>query len=344
MTTKEYIYKLSNLIAKKDNLDIKVYPYYFLGYYKSELFKKKMRLLGMNYKINELLIPWTNSAFVNDEEIHIFLSHCFTKKNIRNHELFIAELTHMIAHELGHVYQEQHEEKYSYAERLIFKLENFLIDSSLEFNKHYQEYHDNYLLEIDADLYGSIRAEKILKKLNMPKEVESLGKEKIASEIRKYNYDFEILLEEIINILRNDPEVVEANYSELLPIPLLYLKDDMKFETIENIMYINEEINNDITEVSKMIISSEIYLKELDIHSLSTEECNYLQKVLEEKKEEELKRLSYNEHLPKYPFINPEYIILLTESSLARIKRYDNYLKELEQVKEDTNVISKNRL
>ena len=55
----------------------------------------------------------------------------------------------MICHEIGHINQEQNLGKYTYEEQLIFKLENFLIESSLDFNKHYQKFHDNYYIEME---------------------------------------------------------------------------------------------------------------------------------------------------------------------------------------------------
>ena len=158
MKIKDYIYKTTDYLAQKDKLNIDIYPYYFLGYYNSDLFKRKMRIYRTKDKIREVLIPFTEDAFANTNEIHIFLGHCFTRKEfLKNRKHFTKDLTQMICHEIGHINQEQNLGKYTYEEQLIFKLENFLIESSLDFNKHYQKFHDNYYIEIDADLYGSLR-------------------------------------------------------------------------------------------------------------------------------------------------------------------------------------------
>ena len=57
MKTKEYIYKVTDMIAKKDRLDIDVFPYYFLGYYKSDLFKYKFRIHKI-YSKNLLILTY----------------------------------------------------------------------------------------------------------------------------------------------------------------------------------------------------------------------------------------------------------------------------------------------
>ena len=335
MNIKEYIYKLTEIVARDENLNVEIHPYYLLGYYNSKAFKEKMRIYKTKDKIREVTLPFREDAYAIGDEIHIFLGHCFTSKEFLFKEKhLIRDLTMMITHEIGHVKQEQNLDDYPYEEQLIFKMENILISISPDNGDHYRKNHDNYLLEIDADLFGSKKSYQIIKLLNVPtKDIENIKEFIHVSKIRKYNYDFEIIFEEIIRIIRENPDIIEENEYELFPLPLLYLREDLSFESLANIIHLNNEIKKDISGLSRKIITSEIYLTELDFKTLEDDEIEYLKDALEQRIEEEKKHIKNNSKLLSYKYLNKVYIKALIESSKCRINMYKEYLHKLEYTK-----------
>lgn len=252
-----------------------VFPLTFVEYYGDYIFNKKFRLTKMAVYS---AIPLIAGGFNNLEgNIVIFLNRIDKIEKIENK---IFKLAQVCYHEARHSIQQKFDD-YSY--------EGFLrdIDTFLSTKVSYILKHDKYYFEIDANLYGVIKAKEYLK--NRYPNLYEKYKDKI--EIRENQYRFDYMtydasdnVERTIQMLKT-MNTVNFNGSEerkirnVSPVLEVFLNDDASFKKISEIVQ-NDKFRKLDKRIIYAFLSSKSFLEQINMDQLSLDELEIINESL----------------------------------------------------------------
>ena len=329
---KDKIKKLINKVileeSKKDNIDVDINIFSIIEYYKSPIFKEKLKL-----NKNSIFKPLTCLGYKSSDNSLVLFTTPYSKmysiliQNDIKNENQLFNILSTTYHEYRHLLQSKKIYKnidLSIPNNLLEINNNisydefkYIIDN---FNMRYVYYndgksdyrlfHDFYSFEIDADCYSFEKTENYLKEndsYNNYKDIIHLHK--IYNNICKTLYDIQVSLTKFLYIL-SISNINVLPYENTI-IELLFEKDlkDNKFifRNINEILE-NEKFQNLDEKIKYSILSNNLLIKNIDIDRLNDEECHLYFKSLkytyelDEKRKRELSKYSLdsNKNICKY--------------------------------------------
>ena len=269
----EDIKKIINGIVNEEKVsgfDYDVAPLTIIEYYKNPILKKKMT-------INRAFEPLKAKGFydIKERDICIFINGT----NKVNFPKKLASIIKTTYHEIRHFqqYNEEMNDDYFSYEDFIKLYEIFLITQTSK--SDYKARHDEYFLEIDANVYGISKTKEYLEKHNLLTEENRIFIEEKSKEYQlDYDkYDIQLTLKKFHEICQNK----HIKNIDFWFFDIFYTNDLKKFKSINEIMS-----NPDIEKIDKRIIrdilSSEHFIKSVDFSTISEQEKNILMNALNE--------------------------------------------------------------
>lgn len=192
---------------------------------------------------------------MKDKNIIIILDYYTKKTNSKKYNSLI-ELIFTIYHEIQHLYQEKYpQNNYIY---FLMKIEKYIIINN---PKYYQTYHDNFLIEIDANLYGITKTIDYLKNYpNYYLRNEEYLEKKQSEYLKNFKYyDEQIVFEEFHKIIKKDYKKILNEFKILN----YFYKQNGEFQSLSDILE-NTKKYNIPSKITELIISSKSYTKEID--------------------------------------------------------------------------------
>ena len=333
-------------IEKKEKLTSKRiwHPISYVEYYNSDFFKQTIKLYSIRQRIKiatePLKLLGVNHSYedTNDEEIFIFLDKFTISKRIKKntpHQL--VDLLNTIHHEFRHSHQREKQASYNLFERLfISEIETYIMDKD---RSHYQNNHDEYLMEIDADLFSVKQTEEFLKKYPeiYDKEKNYMDGVKNFYQFEKINYDSDKIWEKFYQLYKVNTENTENN--EIINI--FINKNTKEYNSIRDICN-NKNISLLDEKTFCRILSSKSFLEQINIENLEETEIEILRRTIKYRLEEEEKAKRYNiKRINEDNYIKDTYLLNKILENKQRIQYLNNYLSELQL--RNTEIIINNR-
>lgn len=302
-----------------------IFPITRVEYYK-ECFKSK------NFKLYNISVPlMCNGFFAGDyksKEIVVFIKQRMAKNFVQ-----VLSTTY---HELRHLYQDTKVNAWSY-EGLIFSMEQLLK------SQNYKEYlynHDKYFFEIDANLYGTkmtIEYLEINDINNNSKELEHLKMYERIYTYDYFNFNFSSLFEKFIKFYRKKG-CSDLFFNFTIGV---FLNKDGTFKSMNDIM-----INPNFSSLDKRsvysIISSKIFLRELDFSTLNRDGQELIDEALKYQQILSSKRKLVNKRFFSEVIL---YQSISTQLSYLEIQMYklNDFLKGSLKEKIEDNIINRKK-
>ena len=300
-------------------------------YYKSDLFKKRLKLSKSINIISELTVPIKFGGFydIKNKNMVVIIKKLYEKLEIISPDS-IARFIKIYYHEIRHKIQTEKNINLTKYQDFFMNIEKIILSYD---NLFYRINHDYFLLEIDAENHALIKTEKYLKeKLNLyeqnKKYLDNLNKtaklnESLYNQTRifeKFNFIFQGKIKKYSKKYHNPLQKTEEEMhldNNLINVLELFYNQDGSFKSIEDI--INNTTNFD-KEIIYTILSSKSFLKSINPNELKEEEIKYLIEALENRNQEEIKRLEIIKKIPKEETSPLEYKIYDEKRALKKIK------------------------
>lgn len=255
------------------NLKNNILPLTFAEYYNNYALKGKHNLIK---KVINCAVPLIAGG-LNDLEgnIVIFVNHYNTIEKVENKIFSIANACY---HEIRHSFQKTFDS---------FSYEGFLrdVDISLYTIPDYILEHDNYSIEIGANLYGVKKAKEYLR-TKYP-DLYNNYKEEIDKQEKKYQldymtYDASYNIDRLIQMIKskNNKPKNEKKLTDISPVLEIFLNEDASFKTFNEIIQ-NDRFKNLDKKIIHCILSSESFLKQINMDQLSIEEMEIINESLQ---------------------------------------------------------------
>lgn len=348
---KDKKYKLKRKIdclKEKNNLDIRIIFGEIKQYCNEETLKKAFKLYQkVNYK---LTMPLTTYGWFNPKTKQIF---CILDKYknvplLRNCRLDFLIMT--AYHEVRHRFQEQVMLKQNTYESFLMQIEYGIKSSTIISGPDgfidYRIKHDRYMIEIDANNYSINKTIEYIKKYP---EVYSKFKEKLEKRQKNYKQDLELydpysMFEKINKLIKDNSKEV-LNKIQILNI---FYNEDGEFKSLTEILKEKDKVDYRIIE---LVLSSNAFLKQLDLNSLSTLQQEYmlnlLNKVysLEVDKQQKLQDSDTYDNLRDYLYNLKERLVSLSikreflKILNKKLEEFDNKNKK-EQIETIVNILT----
>lgn len=311
--------KLDNIIneiineeKQNYNIDFDFINTYVIEYYKDVILKNiknginlikendTINIINIRNEIKKEINIGITKAFYNQEKNIIVVFKDKHKKDNENDEIIDFLIT--IYHEIRHVFQEN---------KLNIPEENFIFD--IEFLAMYNnddvlktynnnaEFHKSFYFEIDSDIYAISKAKEYIEKNNIENFNKEIFEKKKNSIIHRYiSYNFDYFLETALNSIKNKNEIDVHNLSKtnIVDILQLFFNDKAMFKNLDKIIN-NERLLSIDVNITKLLLSSNLFLENLDINNLSDKSKFILNNILEEKIEEFNQKNHLNEDFYK---------------------------------------------
>lgn len=257
---------------KKNNTDTKKTLLTIAEYYKSDIFKKKLKLTQPRQSLRAILSPLINSGISYENEILVFIN----EKKINCTKYSLATLIFTTYHELRHDYQYKDVFPKNHLVAFLMGLEA-MYRTSIEGEINYRAEHNQYLVEIDANLQGIYNTEKYLQKYP---ELYKKNKNYIEDRKRKYktdknNYNPYKTFENFNSLMQKKSKEI----FECMPILHNFYNKNGTFKSFSEIL---SNKNNLEHEIIDFIITSNAFLKQVDYERLTELEKFKLVKILNE--------------------------------------------------------------
>lgn len=317
--------------------ELKVHPIYLHEYYKIDKVKARWKLVDFKERIaiikDSLETPGLN--FTRDNEIYIVLTILLKetiKKRINNsnpHQL--VELITTIYHEIGHSHQRIKKDNYSYFERMtITSIEEYVKNKN---EAHYGKNHDDYLSEIDADIYGITKSEQFLKRNNLfESEKEYIKELKTKHYLRKKNYNFDKIFEEFYRLYQkvvNHGGKIKNNLPLETFIDIFFEKDTANFKNIIDICR-NKNFDTLDKEMFCRVLTSRPFIEQLNFKELTRDEISFMIEIIKYIFEQEENKRRYNESIEKKNLLDGYMLQKVTNRNREKMKQLKYILDELE--------------
>ncbi len=344
---------VSKELEKYDNINVHIFPVTTLEYY-TKYIKKLIKF----YIDNEIHLdksdflelikePFSNTLAYN-QMFDVWIDSQITKftiftvifiKKIKKMNLPLINLLVNCYHEARHSIQLTFD-NYSYVKFLRY-IDGILIDNN---NTDYNKNHNSYSIEIGANLYGITKAEEFLK--NKYPDIYELEIETIKNYEKKYKLDY-MLFDATVQIDKalNIANEKQINLNDKIPIFSIFMSGDNSFKSIED-MIKNPDFEKLDKRIAYTFLSSNSYLKNVDIEKLSAEEQTILNEALQ---------YTYTIYNNQYKFIwkmfnnedvNFKFFIETAEGLIKKRKYIDekiklinnkNKIKQYELIKNNPN-------
>lgn len=330
--------------CEKHKREVKFFPLTIVEWYKSNIFKKQLITNNIKDNILERYKPFqavgiyfrtqkSLAVFFQRSEINSLLEYTrFTLEELILY--YIVAVFHELEHHYQYVsrYETRKSSKISFFD-FTYDIEYFVFGNN---HKHYHEHHDEYWLEIVANLYSVERACDFLRS-------KGLITKKIEKNLRKYknkylfasnNYDIHCFLHELHKIVKDSSKVDINNYWYLW---LLY-ENNGQFNSIDDIIYCADKLGID-EEVLKYFFSSKDFLESLDFNSLSKENKKVIISAIEHALEIEINRCKKNRNFLQNKQITLKQYLIASKKAFDKIIYFN---KKLEELRNTIDLISAN--
>ena len=246
-------------------------------YYKDSFKNKNLTLVK---KISSLTVPLTASGICNFKNSSIVIFVDSYKKIIVPNKKTL-NFIETCYHEIRHTIQPSLED-YSF-DKFACDIDHLI--ASFNYNT-YNNKHDSFYFEIDANLYGIYKAKEYL--INkLPDVYENII---IQKHLEMYCniyfnalilYDLSNSIEEASFLLKKHNFSKEEK-DEISPILNIFFNEDNSFKSIKEIIN-NNNFKNIDPRISSSFFSSKVFLDSIDLNSLDYYELDILREVLESK-------------------------------------------------------------
>lgn len=271
---------------KKWNIELDIFPFTFIEYYTSDIFKKRFKLSNALYNIT---LPFTSYG-INDMKGNsiIFLNQYnrYIKTEEKLFQLLVA-----CYHEYRHSIQEQYD-ICSY-EGFLYYMDEF-VRSKISID--YDLDHDKYSYEIGANLYSVGRAKEYM--INNYPDLYEKQKKEIEALEQQYIFDYMTfdpsdLIERVIKILKFNNKIQDNKFvskinkksgfsfikkidiNDVPAVLKIFLDDNFNFKPIKEIKRL-ADINSLDERIIYYFLSSNSFLESIDLEKLSDSELQLI--------------------------------------------------------------------
>jgi len=308
--------KIVNQIVSEEknkyNIDFDFINTYVIEYYKDVILKNiknRIKLLKENDTIN--IIELRNEikketgigitkAFYNQEKNIIVLFKDKHKKDNESDKLIDILIT--TYHEIRHVFQENRLN--TPEENFIFDIEFLAMYNNDDILKTYNNnayFHKSFFFEIDADIYGATKTKEYIENNDIKLfNKEDFEKKKNSTVHRYISYNFDYFLESALNSVKNKNvvDVHNKDKTDIVNILQLFFNDKRMFKQLDEIINDKRLLSINVN-ITKLLLSSNLFLENLDIDNLSDKAKYILNNELEEKIDEFNQKNNLNEDFYK---------------------------------------------
>ena len=348
---RDIVYEICDEVCKKERLKMDVYPVTVVEYYKSDLFKKKIKLTKGFDKYKVLVKPFNclGSFYESTREIVIFMNNFKKIVNVDDNYGRIS-FVKTIYHELRHAIQFKMFNNRKIDIKTNVAKFRFLLDYCKRIDaKDYEMYHDEYSQEIDADLYAMSKTKEYYYRNN--KDIFNSNKNYFRvydfyNKSRILKYDIQLSIGQLNRLLKKKENLfLLENYSILR---FFYNVETGEYKNLSDIM--NDSILNsfDYYIIANML-SSEEFLKKIDFSKLPLVEFDYLIGCIKYVYNDYLNRKNNFNYLAEKHKVwteeefgskqfmgkNDEYILNMDKTIVKKInniRKNDNYYEYLKKV------------
>lgn len=318
---KKIAYEVISKELEKHNLKANIYPVSILEYYTKYI--PNINFLDIKDFLNTIKYPFFNKYAIYDtlNASIIILINDFKKRNMPLF-FFIFSCYHETIHSIQAFLND-----YNYS-KFLFNIESILSENNC---KDYYDNHDNYSIEIGANLYGTFKTEELLK--NEYPDIYKLEAQNIKNQENAYKIDY-ILYDAVdqINKVLNIVNKKKFKINDEMPIFNIFVRNDNSFKSIGDMLK-NPEFERLDKRIIYTILSSDLFLKSINIQKLSNEELDTLNEALQ---------YTYTIYNNQYKFIwekfnneeiNFKFFIESAERLIKNIKEIDKYVLLLNTAK-----------
>lgn len=270
---KQLALEIASKQAQENGIKINLMPMTIVEYYKSDTFKKDLILTDeQGYKSLDLSVlkhPFIYEAIyeVDRKNIIVFIKNKVAMKT--NSGLAYVDFIIAIYHEIKHQLQYKDREK---IKKLDF--ETFVFDIEIlvqHFNpKHYNAYHGQNFMEIEANLYGVNSAMKYLKET---KQLNELNKSRLdqlnqAYQLDLKNYDFQKFFRMFNEVITTNNDI---GIDELPGWSKIFYDNDKKLKNMNEILN-HEDIGYVDNRFLEAFFSSSHFLESIKFEELESKQ------------------------------------------------------------------------
>lgn len=356
LSTKEMnaMKKIANEIISKElanypNMKVYLFPVTNLEYYTSyvkqfiKFYIDNKLNLDKNEFLNLIKKPFDNEIIGSSKffdcreensknEFIIFI--CILMNKIKKAKLPHIELLRVCYHEARHIIQQTFDSN-SYS-KFLGNIEELLSNND---NDDYNKNHDNYSSEIGANLYEIFKVEEYIKqleKLENKKNSNIYTLEKYYIEDLENAYKLDYMLFDAVGQMNKAFDIVnkkKLKINDEIPIFNIFANDDNSFKSINDIIK-NPDFKNVDKRIVYTVLSSNSFLKSIDMEKLSNEELDTLDESLQ---------YTYNVYINQFKFIlnafnnndiNNNYFTQMKKLLIEKIKNIKGYILLLNAAKE----------
>ena len=314
---------------------VKFFPLTIVEWHKSDVYKGQLSLDNIQGNILEWRRPFDcgGAYFYAQKTFAVFFQRTETIKLLERYDLTLDKLLvyflTTIFHELQHYYQDILDELDE------VNLFSYLVCQFVQkYNpQDYEDYHDEYWYEIDANLYGIERAYEFFKSKGMLTE----EIEKILQEDKKQylfdlnNFDIHLFFTEVHEIVQENPEIDIADYWFLN----IFYDDSRRFRPIAEILELADDYEVG-EEILNIFFSSKEFLDSFGFNSfsLSLEQKQIIMSAIEYALETEINRRKKNREILQNRQISSEIYLSYDARICSKIVYLNKKLEEFKRLME----------
>ncbi len=321
---KRIAYDIISKELEKNNLDANIYLVNTFEYYIKYI--PNVNFESMSNFISALKMPMLTKGFtfwhlnykVEKPDIVIFINYFKKYKNP------LLNLIKNCFHETKH-YIQLTADDYDYI-KFMRNLETILTE--YDWN-NYINYHDDFLFEIEANIYAINKTKELLK--GKYPNIYKLEKDTIDKMEKDYNIDYMLYdaIEQFDRLLHISNKIIIIN---TYPAFDIFLNENNAFKPIKNIIS-NPNFEHVDKRIVHTVLSSNAFLKSIDMKKLSNEELVTLNESLQ---------YTYNVYINQFRFIlnsfnnndiNINYFNQIKKLLIEKIKNINEYIVLLNSAK-----------
>ena len=352
---KKEMKELSRLVIKEIDQKlnpfekVQVFPVTPLEFYRTDLFRKAFRFSRGRDKFKVVKSSFYNSGDAYGEKniIYILCRPCHILKNVREqHQL--VDLLMTLYHEYGHIYQKNpmcHMEAYD--RFVMLSLEASFI---YYFSNDYDKFHDDFLVEMNADLFASHYTFEFLHEYPTIYQEEEGYLNSYLKEIkfRRKNYSFDDFFSKYYELYKkyevyrnhekygdyevDTSQLVDLDYSfpEVARFFHIFVDDkNGKFRSVMDI-YRDFDFNSFNPLLLQGVLSSNAFLNQLRINKLSAEEVKIMVSIITHEYNRECNISEYNDQFIGNQDIDFYLLKKMVDRNKIRVDRLFRVLLKLQ--------------
>lgn len=313
--------RITNKIVEEQKdihgIDVNAFPVTFIEYYTDYVFKGKFSL----NRISDYIYPLNLMGFYGKGDIVIFLNRVEKIKKI-DFSKGVVEFLDTVYHELRHSIQKSALD-ISYEKYIFFLEKHLMIERVKEFD--YLTNHDEFLIEIDANLYGIRNASEYLKKYEP--EMYEEKKEYMERLEKKYIFDYNMYdasrtFDLAVTVMRNQYR------KDGISCETIFMNENGTFKSIKDILD-NPLLNTIDKRVVALIMSSETFLKEADFSELTYDYLKLFSLILKYTKSVYINQLNYLDQALQEGIINKDLYKIKKDDIINNINIMDYYIDRI---------------